>query len=900
MPRRDPFFDRQPPLDFVNGLRAPLWDKKPRGFGEREAEEAEYDCRGIYLNSHFPDLEGLLETAAEDFKRFAEICEIGGARYELRLEYEAGGAHESYRIVPSESLCRIIAADTEGARRGIFFIEDEFLSREGAFLGKEEIERAPTMRTRITRGFFSPTNRPPKNGDELSDDVDYYPDEYLNRIAHDGTNGIWIYTSFRALTSSSYIPEYDGAGSAARIKKLTAVVDKCARYGIKVYIFAMEPNYLLGDLAAAHPEMLGAAPFVEGHVSYHSVCPLTEAGRGYLVEATEKIFRAVPKLGGYIDITAGERLTTCASADHFSSCPRCSKLSRGAALAKSVDIIKEGIRRAGTGAEFISWTYAHREWKLDDVKDYVRHAPSDVMLMQNFEDLGYEEQLGKTREAIDYWLSYVGPSQLFRETARVANENGKHLFAKMQICCSHELATVPYIPAPGIIFDKYKTAHGWGVEGVMQCWYFGNYPSVMSRAAGELAFCNNFSDKRAFIEGLAALYVGKSRAAGLAEAFELFESAYVNYPINIMFSYYGPMHDGVVWELSLKPRDASLPRSWQLLDMPEGDRIHEALWQGHTLPEAITLVERISALWRRGMEKMKAYTDVELYTVAAALDILFASGLNILRFYSLRDELGRGVGSPREKLRLLEELVRTEIENSQAMKELCLQDARLGYHSEAEGFKFFPEKLDHRTESLKKLLSTEFPEVRERIEKGLAPLEFYRGRINGAIPAGAYFIKRCELNEAERASIGAEGDFALCYDDEHIFLDIDAPQGTTVHAAFEYRLLRPDTAIFFDESGIALHREAASHQSVFGDKRRETLSKYELTATKGEVRTHYLLKISRAKCGWRDDTPLRMKLQFGSSAYATSAWHTNGKYNGSLGKDTAPEDLGWIIPEKLL
>ena len=65
----------------------------------------------------------------------------------------------------------------------------------------------------------------------------------------------------------------------------------------------------------------------------------------------------------------------------------------------------------------------------------------------------------------------------------------------MQICCSHELATVPYIPAPGIVFDKYKGAYGLSVEGVLQCWYFGNYPSIMSKAAGELSFCSDFSDK---------------------------------------------------------------------------------------------------------------------------------------------------------------------------------------------------------------------------------------------------------------------------------------------------------------------------------------------------------------------------------------------------------------------
>ena len=35
------------------------------------------------------------------------------------------------------------------------------------------------------------------------------------------------------------------------------------------------------------------------------------------------------------------------------------------------------------------------------------------MLMQNFDDRGYEKQLGRERQAMDYWLSYPGPAYLF-------------------------------------------------------------------------------------------------------------------------------------------------------------------------------------------------------------------------------------------------------------------------------------------------------------------------------------------------------------------------------------------------------------------------------------------------------------------------------------------------------
>ena len=40
---------------------------------------------------------------------------------------------EAFRIEIDENICRILASDTEGIRRGIFFIEDEMLKLNGPF-----------------------------------------------------------------------------------------------------------------------------------------------------------------------------------------------------------------------------------------------------------------------------------------------------------------------------------------------------------------------------------------------------------------------------------------------------------------------------------------------------------------------------------------------------------------------------------------------------------------------------------------------------------------------------------------------------------------------------------------------------------------------------------------------
>ena len=86
-----------------------------------------------------------------------------------------------------------------------------------------------------------------------------------------------------------------------------------------------------------------------------------------------------------------------------------------------------GMRSVKPEAEFISWTYGQRGWGMGSIQDSCRRRSKDVILMQNFEDWGETDQLGKTRLAIDYWLSYTGPGSIFQESVRIANSRGTHV-----------------------------------------------------------------------------------------------------------------------------------------------------------------------------------------------------------------------------------------------------------------------------------------------------------------------------------------------------------------------------------------------------------------------------------------------------------------------------------------
>lgn len=883
----DEFFADQPELLFIEDLKKPYHQAPLPNYGKRVIEEGEISVDGLYLVREFKDENGLLDTAYADFELFSKIYNIGGKSFPVITKQVLTSCFEEFFVEVTDKAITISANDTEGIRRGIYYLEDELISSEGPYLKPSKIRKTPYIKKRITRGFFSPTNRPPKNEDELSNDIDYYPEEYLNRLAHDGSNGIWIYTRFSDIIPSNVITEY-GEGYEKRIAKLNRTCEICEKYGIGVYVFAIEPVAPTGELQKKYSELIGGG---EKFAKYSTkpICTHTELGREYCIDATKQLCELVPKLTGFISITQGERTTSCGASGPV-PCPHCGHVPKGESVAQTVDCLQEGIRRSGrTDVEFISWTYGNRAWEYEAISDYIKHVPTDVVSMQNFEEMGYAEQLGRVRQSVDYWLSYPGPSEMFQHTAKEAIRYNKPMYAKMQICCSHEVASLPYVPSPGHVYEKMKGARKFNVTGVMECWYFGNYPSIMSKAAGELAFCDDYSKKDEFMLRLASIFCGKTNAPKLAEAWKRFEEGYSNYPLNIMFSYYGPMHDGVCWELSLKPRNFYPARTWQLVDKPNGDRINDCLLWGHTLDEAITLVERMRDEFIEGEKILEsAIIPEEHSSVIKAFTVLAKSSANILKFYKKREQLGLGEGDAMTLLSEMRELVNSEMDLSLQMVKLCEGDCRLGYHSEAEGFKFFPKKLYHRIETLKELLRTEFPEVEERVKAGLSPLEYYDGVEDDV---AHYTMAYGDISRAEWVTVEDNLKFCSSYDDENFYLKLTECEKSVISAEFKLFNPYPPLTLQNDEL-IFLGLEPKCYYSLFGERAEKELAKFKVTKCDDGI----LISVKRKDIDWTEDRPMKMNIKMGDFLWCREKPEEEMH---SLGKSTlSPCAFGWFMPEK--
>ncbi len=707
----------QPPREsyaFIEDLKRPMDYTLPQGHGCDAGELSNALEKGVFLRNE----ELAPRTAIASFRRLFKakgIAECGSEGYPISFKVDGSLQHEEYTIATGKDGANITAADSEGFRRAVYHLSELVAQAEGKSIMPGAWRRRPFVKHRISRCFFGPTNRAPYFIDELMNDVDYYPENYLDKLAREGVNGLWLTMYFKDLPSTVF--RNRGADAEKRFAKLRKTVERCAEYGIKIYVFTSEPKFFGPEtFTLMHSEAEGIPGIVgEAINDWNRFCIGSENGRKYLRESTEAIFSAVPGLGGLINIMYGEDNGSCIGGAYKpGGCPVCHQQDQAEAFAKLGTLFADAIHKYNPDAEYIGWFYAPGQEdgtpSMERLLKIAKAWPDNCTMMLNFESGGHILQLGKERLVSDYSLAFVGPSQLFAE----ASEAAPHLAAKLQVGCSHEDASVPFIPVPENLYLKYSFMEKHNIAAAMQCWYFGNYPGLMNNAAGKLSFLPFPSSAEQFLEELARPFWGKD-AQKAARAWQFFSQSYRLFPGNIMFEWYGPLHNSIAWPLHLFPVDQPISQTWVLERFPRcsGDRIGECIGYNHTLQEILTLCDEMSNTWRQGMQIMEelapAYKDapdrIADIRLAKAISLQMASTCNVLRFYQLRETMLQQHKDLRPEMR---QLVLDEIKNSETMREICLQDSRIGYHSEAEGYLFFPEKLEKRIELLKKLLDEDF------------------------------------------------------------------------------------------------------------------------------------------------------------------------------------------------
>jgi hypothetical protein len=650
-----------------------------------------------------------LGAATADFHRFMSVSmgsTRGTGRYRVRAEIGPPAdcppdSKEAFHIQVGDVDTVIVGRDADGIRRGIFYLQDEMSIRRAPLLPLGSFFRWAQIEDRIVHSPVAPYRW--LSGWELEQDKDFYPDEYLNKIAHSGMNGIWATGLFNRMLASRVLPEL--GPPAHRLDRLKRLVKRAQRYGIKVYLFCIEPRTVPEDhpVFAAYPEIRGAHR--PGVGVGQSLCVSTPPVQEYIREMMRELFRAVPDLGGVINIFNGERTTTCwLNKEYVQTCPRCRLRTQAEVLSDDLNCFMEGIRQANSNAKLLAWGYGIRP---TDMAPFMRRLHKDVAWLDNFDHGTVKFVEGKRVEINEYSLSTVGPSNAFENIATAQVKANRAVYAKIQTGTTYELSSVPYVPVPPVVYDKVAIMHSLRIKGSMMTWIIGGYPSSMLKVAGEASFAP-LRPREELLERLAAADWGPQNAKVVREVWEHFSQTFHLYLSVVPVFYYGPITRCPSYQLHLeKEPDLARPYNWGLTRQRQRQPYEDGVtrWTGPlTSDDFIQSFRDMATRWRKGLDRLcpliHGNNAAELqrqYTVAAAVAVQLASAANVIEFYTLRERLLTArKGDEPALVRQMRADVQDDIKLANEMKNYVKVDNMIGFESEIYGYSYSPALLDEK------------------------------------------------------------------------------------------------------------------------------------------------------------------------------------------------------------
>ena len=288
--------------------------------------------------------------------------------------------------------------------------------------------------------------------------------------------------------------------------------------------------------------------------------------------------------------------------------------------------------------------------------------------------------------------------------------------------------------------------------------------------------------------------------------------------------------------------------------------------------------------WTKGLEHLPDECPAEQKTVIDALYYLIKSGNNIMNFYAMRERLSKKPANAEELLNKMEDIVKEEMKISLAMIDVCTADSRLGYHSEAENYKFFPAQLKKRINALDKLLATEFKTVRERIKRSEMPFIYKE-------PCVPQYKMTNTLKIAEKEYFGTTNAyFKAAYDEENLYLEFEGKKGAEFTIMF-----KPKPDYYTEDVTLKNGRKSINNYYLGLPKSAvdELLQNYCVDFTSGE-KDKYKIVINRKKIGFTEDKPLFFRIS--ADTFLNDVWANVENPFLRLGIYYVPEEFGKLIP----
>lgn len=480
------------------------------------------------------------------------------------------------------------------------------------------------------------------------DSEEYCSDALLESYRRVGVNGIYTQGVLYLLSLFPFEPSLS-QGWEKRLANLKKLTERCAKFGIKVYLYLNEPRSMEKAFFEKYPHLKGH----EEDEEHICLCTSAKEVQDYIKNAVETVCRAAPLLGGFFCMAKSENLTNCYSHVHKQgacSCPRCSKRSIGEVIGEFFAAVREGADRVDPNIKVFDYS-----WDGDDLEarlEVIDHLPQRVAVESICESRVPYEIGGVKATLEDYSLNVIGPGERSLTMWKRAKARGLETVAKLQINTTWECSTVPALP----VFDKVDQMMSAlveaGVDHLQLSWTLGGYPSM-----NLLYACRYFFEKASL----------PTITDAMQQAAKIFSQAFSEFPSHIRTAYFGPQNAGPATLFYEAPTGYAATMTCFAYDDLES-------WRG-IYPEDVYVaqLEKLCAKWREGLALIENDPDLETRQMAEAAYSLFRASLNLSKFVRLRDHGGTKAE--------LAAVVREERENAEHMLALMNQNPAIGFEA---------------------------------------------------------------------------------------------------------------------------------------------------------------------------------------------------------------------------
>ena len=373
-------------------------------------------------------------------------------------------------------------------------------------------------------------------GDPLLDEkLSSYPEELFRRLQEVGVNGVWLHTVLRTLVEPDDKGFPGDERAAERIAGMNRLVERAAKYGIKIYLYVNEPRAMGEEYFDGSATRMSYAGSKLGEL--YSFCSSNPEVLAWLSRSMESLFSQVKGLGGVFTITASENHTTCVSRNYY-DCPRCKGRDYADMIAEINTAIEQGVHKAAPDAKVIVWDWA---WPDNQCEKIINQLPKECWFMSVSEWSKPIERGGVKSSVGEYSLSAVGPGPRALRNWEYARRAGLKTVAKVQVNATWGMAIVPSVPVLDLVARHATNLSQQSVNGVMLSWSLGGYPSENLKLFQSIGQGNTSKD--AVLE-LARAEYGDKAGVLVREAWRKCSEGFENYPYHITTIYNGPHHVG--------------------------------------------------------------------------------------------------------------------------------------------------------------------------------------------------------------------------------------------------------------------------------------------------------------------------------------------------------------------